>query len=107
MKLSVDEPVSVDLRDGAIHLDGALTLENATAALAAAGAQIDNGDERVVFDLAGLWRADSAALAVLLELRRRAIRQGRELAYRNAPERLRQLARISEVESVLGFEGQD
>ncbi|HEX7029065.1 MAG TPA: STAS domain-containing protein [Gammaproteobacteria bacterium] len=102
--MSADEPVSVERRDGAVHLNGALTLGNATAALEAVAPVFADGDQRLVFDLSGLWQSDSAALAVLLEWRREALRSGRELEYRGAPERLRQLARISDLEGVLGMD---
>ena len=107
MKMSADEPVSMERRDGVVRLAGALTLDNARGALASAEDVFDDGREPLVFDLGGLWRTDSAAIAVLLEWRRRAIRQERELEYRNAPERLRQLARISDLEAVVGFDTQD
>lgn len=109
MKMSAEEPVSVERREGVVHLDGALTLGNATAALDAAASVFDGGNDqkgnKLVFDLSGLWQSDSAALAVLLEWRREALRRNRQLEYRNAPERLAQLARLSDLESVLGLDG--
>ena len=93
--------VSVAERDGAIAVSGALTLSTASKALDAMNGMAANAAGRIVVDLADVGRCDSAALAVLLEWQRRATRSGRELVYRNIPARLIQLARISELDTVL------
>jgi len=61
----------------------------------------DGGD--IVLDLSGVTRANSAALALLIEWRRLARRPGRTITIRNAPASLRNLARVSELESVLSL----
>lgn len=61
-------------------------------ALAAAG----------VLDLGEVSRADSAGLALLLELNRRS--QGRPLALRNAAPQVRNLARFFGLDQILRFE---
>ena len=71
-------------------------LKKLTAALgvASAGAQLQ-------LDLAGVSRADSAGLALLLETLGIARRSGRSLKIVNAPATLRTLAQISDVETML------
>ena len=82
---------------------GDLTIRTAPGAVRRGAELLALGKGELVLDLGGLEHCDSAALAVLLEWRREAARAGRQLAWKNVPERLRQLARISELESVLQF----
>jgi len=78
---------------------GTLTFGNAAAvfeasraaALPAAG----------VVDLAGLGHADSAALAVMLALKRRAAREGTRIAFASVPPGIHRLARVYGVEDLL------
>jgi phospholipid transport system transporter-binding protein len=55
-------------------------------------------------DLSGVGRADSAGLALLLELSRRARAGGGSLRIRGAGEQVLQLARYFGLEQVLQFE---
>lgn len=55
-------------------------------------------------DLGKVTRADSAGLALLLELSRRARKQGHELKLRAAPPQLLQLATFFGLDDVLRFE---
>ena len=57
----------------------------------------------IVLDLAGVTRANSAGLALLIEWQRLARRPGRTISIRNVPVSLRNLARVSELESVLSL----
>ena len=84
--------------DGAWRYDGALTLENAAAVLAAADVLPLPESGRV--DLAGLAQADSAALAVLMALRRRALGEGRTLRIENLPAGLGSLAVVYGVDAL-------
>src|SRR5215472_12206159 len=52
-------------------------------------------------DLAGVTHADSAALALLLLWMERAQRAGAVIRFRNTPEQLLGIARMSDVESLL------
>lgn len=52
-------------------------------------------------DLSAITQVDSAGLSMLLELCRRAQRQGRELQLANAPAQLRDLARFFKLETAL------
>lgn len=90
-----------DQGGGRFALAGDLVFETVPALLAAGDAAFGARPEADV-DLAGVGRVDSAGLALLLEwsVSRRAA--GRAISYRNAPETLRTLARIGEVEALLG-----
>ena len=56
---------------------------------------------RVVVDMAGVTRCDSAAVALLLEWVRGARQRGATLAFRNLPDSLHAIASISDVERLL------
>src|SRR5690349_4741064 len=72
------------------RFEGALTMENAAVMLAAADALPLPESGRL--DLGGLTHADSAALAVVMALRRRASVEGRALHIDNLPPALQSLA---------------
>ena len=75
---------------------GVLTFDDATAALA--GADALPLPASGVVDLSGLAHADSAALAVLLALKRRAAVEGRPIAFAGMPPLLESLARVYGLE---------
>jgi len=54
-----------------------------------------------VVDLSGVVHADSAALAVLLALRRRAAEEGRHVTFASVPPMLDSLARVYGIEEIL------
>ncbi|MEO8485411.1 MAG: STAS domain-containing protein [Betaproteobacteria bacterium] len=56
-----------------------------------------------VADLSGLAHADSAALAVLLALRRRAEAEGTKLAFASVPDTLVSLARVYGIDALVGL----
>jgi len=55
----------------------------------------------LVIDATALARFDSAALAVLLEVRRQALAVGKTIAIRGMPERLRELAALYGIAALL------
>jgi phospholipid transport system transporter-binding protein len=61
--------------------------------------------ERIVVDCAGVTRADSAGLAVLLDWLAWGRRRSRPLALENLPASLVAIARISEVDELLTATG--
>lgn len=81
-------------------LDGDLTFARVPALVAQADGLLAN--PRV--SLAGVVRADSAGLAFLLELTRRARARGVELAFTDAPAQLLELAHFFGLEPVLRLE---
>jgi phospholipid transport system transporter-binding protein len=80
------------------RFDGALTFDDATAVLEQAAALPLPASG--VVDMAGLMHADSAALAVLLELKRRAAAEGKRLSFAAFPPMLESLARVYGIEDL-------
>lgn len=54
-------------------------------------------------DLADVDRIDSSALALLLEFKALATSAGQRIEFRNPPETLRTIARLTQVEELLGW----
>lgn len=84
-----------------LAVSGSFTFATAAAALAACRKHLQRGD--ATLDLAGIAEADSAGLAVLLALAGDARRRGGALRIVRAPESLRALAQLAEVDGLLGF----
>jgi len=85
--------------DAGWRFEGALTLDNAAHVMADADARPLPADS--VIDFAGLTRADSSALAVIMALRRRAAAESRTLSVRNLPGSLTSLARAYGVDELV------
>jgi ABC-type transporter Mla MlaB component len=87
---------------GTLRLRGAISFVNAAQAFAAPpqgpkrGAALD-------IDLAALESSDSATLAVLIAWSAAARQRGAALRYLHAPDGLRNLAKLADVEGLLGF----
>ena len=86
--------------DGRCTLQGPVTTNNVVSLLAQ-GAERFTGP-RVMVDLSGVTEVDSSALSLLLEWRREAVRNGREILYRNLPGSLKSLADLYGVTELLG-----
>ena len=80
--------------------EGALTFENAEPVLEAA--RTLPLPTRGVVDLSGLAHADSAAIAVMLALKRHAQGQGATLAFASIPATVVSLARVYGVDTLVG-----
>jgi phospholipid transport system transporter-binding protein len=78
---------------------GTLVFDNAMPVLEAAAALPLPASG--VVDLGGVAHADSAALAVLLALRRRAVAEGRSITFASVPPMLESLARVYGIEEFL------
>jgi phospholipid transport system transporter-binding protein len=77
---------------------GMLTFDDATAVLEAAAKLALPASGRI--DMAGLVHADSAGLAVLLALKRRAAGEGRTLVFERMPPVLASLADVYGIEDM-------
>jgi phospholipid transport system transporter-binding protein len=86
--------------DGRCTVQGPVTVNNVVSLLAQ-GAERFTG-KHVVVDLSGVTEVDSSALSMLLEWRREAVRNGREIRYRNLPASLKSLAELYGVTELLG-----
>ena len=88
-----------ETQPGTILLSGTLTMDNAAEAKLQLAGALANG--AMMLDLSGIERCDSAALALLLALRRRKDTQNILLA--NMPPTLLGLAKLYELSPLLGF----
>lgn len=86
---------------GALRASGSISFTNAAAALAQLPLPIGGAEFKV--DLNGLEAADSATLAVLMAWSAAARRAGTTLRYLRAPQALRNLAKLGEVDGLLGI----
>jgi phospholipid transport system transporter-binding protein len=86
---------------GTLRLRGAISFTNAAQAFASPPQALKR--DALDIDLAALENADSATLAVLIAWSADARRRGARLRYLRAPQGLRNLARLTEVDGLLGF----
>lgn len=85
-----------------LQLPAVLTQDTASACLRELAMAVRQQPTAVVHvNAAGLQRFDSSALAVLLELRRAALAQGKSLALGGLPQRLADLARLYGIAELL------
>jgi phospholipid transport system transporter-binding protein len=82
-------------------LKGELSFESVPALLARAKDFI--ADQKL--DLSGVSTADSAGVALLLELTRRAQLEGRQLVLSGAPRQLRDLIQFFDLQAALKLDG--
>ncbi len=87
---------------GTLRISGTISYANAADALARLPVA-RAGASAVDLDLSGLRHADSATLAVLIAWNSRVRKLGGELRMRNAPQALRNLAHLSDLDGLLGF----
>jgi phospholipid transport system transporter-binding protein len=84
-----------------LSLPATLTQAQATACLAELSAALNAQGPQVVVEATALQEFDSAALAVLLELRRAAVQTGKQFAVQSLPSRLSNLATLYGIETLL------
>lgn len=89
-------------RDGTHSLRGRLTFATVQSVNEALlGLLEQKSREPILLDLSAVYAADSAGLALLLDTAEQASDRGHSLRFRNLPQELLDLARISNVESLL------
>lgn len=79
------------------QVEGELNFATAAELLQSMQSQLPSTGSEVQIDLAGVTRADSAGLALLVEWLRLAQERGITLQYHNLPSQLREIARISDL----------
>jgi phospholipid transport system transporter-binding protein len=87
---------------GTLRVSGAISYANAARALLRAP-QAPRAGAPLDVDLSALENADSATLAVLIAWSAQALRRGAALRYLRAPQGLRNLARLCEIDTLLGL----
>lgn len=84
-----------------LALPSKITHEFARGHLEQLKSSVQSEAKQVVIDAAALEQFDSSALAVLLELRRECARLGKQFVVQAMPARLRDLARLYGIDSLL------
>ncbi len=87
--------------DATFRVSGELSFTTVTALNGQAEKLFANAAGELVIDLAGVSRADSAGLALLIEWLRRARRQGTTLRFSHMPAQMRRMAAASDLDTLL------
>jgi phospholipid transport system transporter-binding protein len=85
---------------GRCTVQGPVTSSNVVSLLAQGAERFTA--QSVIVDLSGVTEVDSSALSLLLEWRREAVRNRREIRYCNLPASLKSLAELYGVTELLG-----
>lgn len=92
------------MNDKRLELSGDLTVREVPEVWQQHRPQFRSGAIPQTVDLDAVDRTDSSALALLLEWRAMANEQNGNIRFANPPESLRVIARLTEVEELLGWE---
>ena len=100
--MASSEIAIVESAHGQYAVRGALTFGTARRALQAGVRAFASGQGAIQLDLSGVGASDSAGLAVLIEWLAWGRRSGRQLRFANVPDALQAIARICEIEELIG-----
>ena len=87
--------------DNSYLISGELNMQTVPALLEQVEPILNRSQDEVCFDLQAVTRSDSAGLALLVEWMQFARQRDRKLSFRNLPDQLRDIARISGLEDIL------
>lgn len=88
--------------DGRCTVQGPITMDNVVSLLAQSREMFNAS--RFTVDLAAVTEVDSSALSLLLEWRREAARNGRQVSFLNLPGNLQSLAKLYGVTELISDE---
>lgn len=94
-------PGFIQQQDGSFALQGEMTYANVPALVTHSGAWLASASNVVTIDMAGITRADSAGLALMLEWMKQAGEAGMEIRFFNIPDHLTRLIRVSGLSKVI------
>ena len=95
------------LGTGRFRVSGVLDATTATDILEQSEPRFAQAQEpQIEVDLGGVGESDSAGLALLIEWMRKAKQSGKKIHFANVPAGIEALARISEVEDLIGTPGE-
>ncbi len=89
------------LGEGRFRVSGVLDASTATEVLEQSESRFAQAPQ-IDVDLGGVGESDSAGLALLIEWLRMARQSGKQIHFENVPAQIAALARISEVEDLIG-----
>ena len=90
----------ISCEDGRCKVSGPMTIRTAAVLLEEGSRLLSNGG--VAVDLSGVTEVDSAAVSLLLEWRRAALRRNQRIEFLNLPDNLKSLAKLYGVTDLLG-----
>jgi phospholipid transport system transporter-binding protein len=82
-------------------ISGELTMQSVPALAETARTLLAQAQGELEVDLSGVSRADSAAIALLIDIQRQARRRKCGIRFRHLPEQLSQILRLSELHEIL------
>ena len=94
------------LGTGRFRVSGVLDASTATDVLEQSESHFAQ-ESQIDVDLGGVGESDSAGLALLIEWLRMARQSGKQIHFANVPAQIEALARISEVEDLIGASSED
>lgn len=97
----MNTPSLKKVAQNAFSVSGELNMQTVPAISRMANGQLSGLSGEVSIDLSAVSRADSAGLALLIDWLRMAKRYRYNLAFRNLPEQLMQIAAVSELQDIL------
>lgn len=92
---------AIEQSDGGLSIKGEMSFATVDRLLAQSSALSFNGYPVLNIDLGQVSRADSAGLALLVEWLARARRGNTEICFLNMPGQMRDIARMTEVDTLL------
>ena len=96
--------VNIDLAKQTILVTGALHYDNVLEAREL-GIQFINKLSNIIVDLTGVSHSDSSSLALLTSWCRYAHQQDKPIRFIHFPQQLIDIARVSDLDNILGAEG--
>jgi phospholipid transport system transporter-binding protein len=95
----------IEVRPDRVQVKGSLTFATARQARAAGLAILErsSSSEPLAVDCSGVGASDSAGLAVLIDLLANATKRGRTVQFWNLPPGIVAVAKISDVDTILGI----
>ena len=96
------EAPSVTREGGRVAVGGRLDFASAREVLDRVSSEIESASEPVTVDLGGVTSSNSAGLALLVEWLAVGRRAGRAVRLANVPDGLVQLARVCQVDALIG-----
>lgn len=91
--------------EATIDLSGDLTMREVPVLWHRLRSRFESDELPRTVDLGDVRRTDSSALALLLEWQALAVARGRDIRFENPPESLRVIARLTEVDTLLEWNG--
>jgi len=97
-----DLPASIERRSAHEFLiSGELNMQSVPALAETARSLLAQASGDLEIDLSGVSRADSAAIALLIDLQRQARHRNNGIRFLHLPEQLSQILRLSELHEIL------